>query len=263
MVFRFKERPKSRNSTREPASLTLEYVAAGSTDDAFVRAYALAGSPAVVSTGDGTLYRQDLAVDWQGSDIAYIRVPYAKKKQENGQFRLSFDTTGGSVTIKCAKEHVATYPGSAKNHRGAINVNGKEVEGTEIVIPALKLTGHFTHPAGIITIPQIKNLARLTGKTNSDNFLTFEPGEVLFLGCSGSEGTDSPTEIGYQFACSENLQSLVIAGISVAQKRGWDVIWFEFHSEEDDGHPIRPPKAIHVERVYESVPLALSLGFGG
>src|SRR5690348_10084197 len=110
MVFRFKERPTSRQSTANPPSFTLLYSAAGETNDAFVRAYALAGSPAVVNTGDGTLFRQDIGVEWQGPDIAYVTVPYGPRKKENGTYRLSFDTTGGTVTIKLAKAHVATFP---------------------------------------------------------------------------------------------------------------------------------------------------------
>ena len=263
MVFRFKERPTSRQSTGNPPTYNLEYVAAGESDDAYVRAYALAGTPALVNTIHGTLWRQDLALEPQGRDIFYVRVPYAERKREQGQFRLSFDTTGGTVNIKLAKEHVATYPAiGAPNHHGAIGVNGDNVEGADIVIPALKLTAHFTHPAGIITLPQIKNLARNTGKTNSDTFLTFAPGEVLFLGCSGSEGTDSPTEIGYQFACSENLVNHVIGGITVAAKRGWDVAWIQFKDDVDGGKPVKPPAFIHVERVYQQIALGLALGFG-
>jgi len=264
MVFRFKERPDSRKSTSNPPSFELKYSAAGATDDAFVRAYALAGSPSLVNTGDGTLYRQDLQVEWQGREIAYVSIPYGPRKKENGQFRLSFDTTGGTLNIKLAKSHVATYPAAgAPNHGGAIGVHGDQVDGADIVIPALKLTGHFTHPAGIITIPQIKHLARCTGTVNSDTFLTFSGGEILFLGCSGSEGTDVPTEIGYQFACSENLQNQVIGGITVAQKDGWDVAWIQFKDDVDGGKPIKPPAFIHIERVYTRIAMATALGFGG
>ena len=264
MVFRFKERPTSRQSTGNPPTYNLDYVAAGSSDDYFVRAYALQATPFLVNTIHGTVYRQDLAIDWQGPDIAYIRVPYTERKQENGTFRLSFDTTGGTLLMKCAKEHIATYPPSGTyNHGGAINVHGDEVEGTEVIGPALKITVHFAHPAGIITLPQIKFLARITGRTNSDNFLTFAPGEALFLGATGSEGSDAPTEIAYQFAMSENLNSAIIAGINVAQKKGWDIVWFEFEKEVREGKRVKLPQYIHVDRVYESVPLALALGFGG
>ena len=264
MVFRFRERPTSRQSTGNPPTYTLEYVAAGTSDDFFVRAFALQATPLLVSTIHGTLYRQDLALEPQGSDIFYVRVPYAERKSEQGQFRLSFDTTGGTLLMKCAKEHVATYPNAGTyHHGGAINVHGDEVEGTEVIGPALKITVHFTHPAGIITLPQIKFLARITGRTNSDTFLTFAPGETLFLGASGSEGSDAPTEVGYQFAMSENLHNQIIAGINVAQKKGWDIVWFEFEKEVREGKRVKLPQYIHVDRVYESVPLALALGFGG
>ena len=264
MVFRFNERPTSRASTGNPPTFTLDYVAAGTTDVFYVTAYALQATPLLVNTIYGTLWRQDLAVDPQGSDIFYIRVPYAERKQEQGSYKLNFDTTGGTLLMKCAKEHIATYPSAGTyNHGGAINVHGDEVEGTEVIGPALKITVDFSHPAGIITLPQIKFLARITGRTNSDNFLTFAPGEVLFLGATGSEGSDGPTNVGYQFAMSENLHNQIIAGINVAQKKGWDIVWFEFEKEVREGKRVKLPQFIHVDRVYDSVPLALSLGFGG
>ena len=211
----------------------------------------------------GTLFRQDVQLDWQGRDVCYVKVPYGPRKKESGNFRLSFDTTGGTIHIKLAKSHVASYPAGAPNHGGAIGVNKDEVEGTDIVIPALKLTGTFTHPAGIITLPQIKHLARITGTVNNGTFLTMAAGEVLFLGCQGSEGTDTETSIAYQWACSENLQNEVIGGITVAQKDGWDVAWIEFKNDVDGGKPIKPPAFIHVERVYRRIDMALALGFGG
>ena len=133
----------------------------------------------------------------------------------------------------------------------------------DFVVPALKLTVHFKHPAGIITIPQIKNLARYTGTVNSDTFLTFAPGEVLLLGAKGSEGSDTESEVAYELACSENLQNKVIGGITVAQKQGWDVYWIQFKNDAAGNQPVTKPEYIYVERVYDRIPFAASLGFGG
>jgi hypothetical protein len=264
MVFRFKERPTSRRSTAKPPTFELLYSAAGATDDAFVRAYALAGSPAIVNTADGTLYRQDIAVEWQGADIAYVTIPYAEKKRDAGSWTFDYDTTGGTVNIKLAKAHVASYPAAgAPDHKGAIGVNGDNVDGADIVIPALKISVSFSHPAGVVTIAQVKALARNTGKTNSDTFLTFSPGEVLFLGATGSDGSDAPATQRLQFAMSENLTSHVIGGITVASKKGWEVAWIQFKDDEAAGKAIRPPAFIHVERVYEQVAMATLFGFGG
>ena len=264
MAFSFYERPNSRDSTNSPPAVTLRYVAQGEHSSSFVNAYALAGTPAIVVHQNQILYRQDIQLEPAGYDVYYATIPYAQQKKENGSFHLTFDTTGGTLNLKASKQTVASYPEGAPNHGGAIGVkSNKEVEGADIVIPALKISVHFKHPAGIISIPRIKQLARWTGNVNSDTFLTFAAGEILFLGCSGSEGTDSPTEIGYQFACSENLQNTVIGGITVAQKDGWDVAWIQFKDDVDAGKPIKPPAFIHVERVYERITLATALGFGG
>jgi hypothetical protein len=268
MAFSIRERPSSRDSTSSPPTVNLRYVAQGEHNEAIVKATALAAIPAIVATAEGILYRQDLQVEPAGYDVYYITAPFAQRKKENGTWRLTFDTTGGTLNIKAARQHVASYPDGpgTPNHGGAIGVkSNKEVEGVDIVVPALKLTVHFKHPAGIVTLPRIKNLARWTGNVNSDTFLTFAPGEVLFLGATGSEGSDAETEVAHHFACSENLQDKVIGGITVAQKQGHDVYWIEFKNDVSatPPRPVSPPEFIHVERVYDRIPMAASLGFGG
>ena len=113
-----------------------------------------------------------------------------------------------------------------------------------------------------MTLARIKHLRSLTGRVNSDTFLTFPPGEVLFLGSVGRDGTNVEAEASYQFACSENLVNHVIGGITVAAKRGWDVAWIQFKDDVDGGKPVKPPAFIHVERVYQQIALGLALGFG-
>jgi hypothetical protein len=267
MVFRFRERHASRESTRTPPTLTAHYVASGTGDEAYVRAYSLAQTPPIWPTDQGILYRQDIRIDAVGRDIWNVAVPYGKHDRAAGKFRLSFDTTGGTLHIKVAKETKGRYKAigdsDPPDHKGAIGVHGDEVDGTDIVVPALKLTVTFTHPAAIITLPQIKNFARYTGKTNSDTFLTFAPGEVLFLGCKGEEGIEVESQVAYDYACSENLADQVISGITVAQKRGWDVSWIAFKDDVDGGKAAKPPRYIYVERVYDEIPMALAFGFGG
>lgn len=57
-VFRLHERPTSRRQ-----SYQLSFVAAGSTDDLFVRSYAISSTPAIVTPPQGILYRQDVEKD--------------------------------------------------------------------------------------------------------------------------------------------------------------------------------------------------------
>lgn len=264
-MARIGERPDSRpqsNSTSE----TRKYWIAETTDPDVARALVLATAPGALVTLSQTLYRQTKEISLEpdtGASLWIATVPYAPQQTETGSMKWGFDTTGGTVNIKAALEHMESYPAGAEGHQGAIGVHGDEVDGTDIVIPALKLNVSYSWPKGIITLAQAKAYARNTGKVNSDTFMTFEAGEVLFLGATGSDGSDTPAEIAYQFACSENLQNKLIGGINVVEQKGWHVAWVEFKDGDvAGGKPIKPPKAIHVERVYEEVNLQALLGFG-
>lgn len=267
-LFRFTEARESRRTTTNPPSYTAVYTAAGSNDSAYVRAYALAATPAIVALLDvGTLYRQDLAVDPAGFEQWKVTVPYGKNEQAAGSYRLTFDTTGGTVHVASSKETIGKYPAAtAPDYKQLIGVNKDDVEGADIVIPALKVSVHFNHPAAIITIARIKYLADITGLVNSATFLTFAAGEVLFLGASGSEGTDAETEVTYQFAMSANAASLTIGDVANIVKKGHELAWIKYKDAVDtvgsDDLPVKQPEFVYVERVYGTVDLALALGFG-
>ena len=266
MPVTIKERPGKRQSGHNPPSETREYRIAGTANSDFARAIALAGTPTVLATGMGILYREDVKLLEHGFNVYYATVPYGARKNATGQWTWDYDTTGGTLHIKASKSTVARYAPAGKtaaDHKQLIGVHGDEVDGTDIVVPALKINARYRHPMATITLPFVKNLARLTGKVNSDPFLTFAGGEVLFLGSRGSDGTEAEAEASYSFACSENLQNVIIGEITVAKKDGWDYFWLEWEDYADGGKPAKKPRAIHVERVYDRIPMAASLGFGG
>ena len=268
MSVTIRERPGRRRSTFKPASETREYVIRGTSDSEYAKAVALAGTATLLATQQGFLYREDLRVDEAGFNVYHVTVPYGPKKNETGQWTWDFDTTGGTVHIKASKSTVNRYVPAGKTAKDWKQLIGAkmddEVEGTDIVIPALKINARYSHPLATITIAYAKQLARWTGKCNSDTVLTFAPGEVLMLGARGSDGTDAPSEVGYSFACSENLQNVVIGEITGIKKDGWDLIWLEWEDyDSGSGAMAKKPKQVNVERVYDRIPMAASLGFGG
>lgn len=262
MSFSFTESPRSRQSSANPPSLTLNYIAEGESNEQTVHAYAYGYTPAMYSTVYGTLYRQNITVSPQGSALFEVTVPYGPVNREIGQWDWDYDTTGGSVIITASKGTTA-FPGGAPDHKGAIDVQGDEVRGTSVVIPALRINVTFKHGPGVITLPRVKNLARWTGKVNSTSFLTFDAGEVLFLGSRGKSGSSAQADSTYQFAMSENATGLSIGDIANVAKKGWEFLWVQFKPEVDGGKAVRQPEAAYAEQVYGTFDMAAALGFGG
>lgn len=266
--FSFEERPVSRNSSSREPQVTYNFVAVGSNDDQFVKSFAKSATPLVVSTIEGTLYRQDVILESGGHEIFYVAIPYAKEKRETGSYTFSFSTIGGTTHIDCSRKTVGTYnaPGFTPFvplHGGAIGVTGDDILGCDIVIPQLKLTVSFRHPLGHLNLAQLRRIHDVTGHVNSTEFLTFEPGEVLFLGATGSEGTDAETTVQYEFAVSPNQTDLTIGETTGIEKKGHDYLWIDFAESTSGGFPVRKPRFIYVEEVYPRADLADVLGFGG
>lgn len=272
-LHQFTERHASREVDKD--SFTYKYVAAGESSSSAVRMAGFQFSPPMIATSEGIMYRQDVKVTSQGHDIYHVDVSYAlKSKSEKtipvGTWTWDFSTQGGEFTIKTSKSTVASYVQGGDvvtDHKQAINVqqDGK-VEGTSIVIKSMKLNVTYKHPTGVVTLPFAMALADLTGTVNSTPMFNRPPGEVLFLGADGSDGTEAEAVVKCSFAIEKNLQNKVISGITVAQKNGWDYSWIEFKTAIEEGPPRREitvPRQINIERVYDRVNLAAALGFGG
>jgi hypothetical protein len=129
---------------------------------------------------------------------------------------------------------------------------------------------------GILNIEFIKDLSRMTGKVNQLPFLTFDRGEVLFEGASGSQKfteSDYPQfDLTYKFKVSPNEENLTIGQegeeeddspgeITVGFKRGWDYFWVQYEETEDEEASVvsKQPIAAFVERVYKTADLNLLL----
>jgi len=267
MIFSFEETPESRASSSDTASSTktLVFKAVGEQNEAIVEAYAYSATPGVVTVNSGTIYRKSISIDPDGWAQYIVTVTYGKLDSSSvavGSSTFSFDTSGATINIKAAKAHVASYPDSGNWHKGAINVKADgDVEGVEIVIPALKLTYAFNHPEGVVTENFARLIASVTGMTNNGTFRGFAAGELLFAGASGSDGSDAEATVSYSFVASSNVTDLSISDITGIAKSGHDYAWVEFEDDVDTGEAIRPPKRVHVERVYDSFNFASVFGW--
>ena len=265
-MFSFLPSPRSPLSvSSNPPATELEWVASGIDDSTTVHGYALLHTPNAVAGALGILYRQDVKVVRQGFGLYYVQAPYAPR--DRTKWTWDGDTAGGSFNIKASKQHLASYvaPGEvAADHKGAI---GKQLDGTvdgvDIVIPAAKWNVQVTMPYGVVTPAYFRFVRSLTSRVNSAPIFGWPEGEVLLLGGRMSDGTEAEATVNLSFAIEENLQNLILGGITVVEKKGHDYAWVEFKQKRIDGQAVTVPKQIDVCRVYDRVNLAAALGIGG
>tara|TARA_B100000809_G_scaffold190835_1_gene189478 strand:- start:3525 stop:4427 length:903 start_codon:yes stop_codon:yes gene_type:complete len=212
-------------------------------------------------------------VIWEGS-VSLVSVK--KRDPEEQQLGLkgrSFDTGGGSMSVQYGtlKESLAPQGQAKQNFEGAINVtvdDGKPtINGIDIQIPTLKFSEQWNLYAPNITASWVKNVSQMTGTVNRSGFRGFQPGEVLFMGASGSftpltaeeveDGKIPIVSMSFNFDTSANLYKKKIggeSGVVISEKRGWDVlsIVHRLAVSEQDARRIRPViSQVDVIEVYE------------
>lgn len=96
---------------------------------------------------------------------------------------------------------------------------------------------------------------------NNAPFKGFAPGEVLFMGASGSQRGQDDWEITFRFAASPNAVGLTVGDIVGIDKKGWEYLWVRYADAEDENTLVKQPIAAYVEKVYEEGDLSL-LGIG-
>lgn len=310
--------PNHIQSSNDPTSpwVKASYKYVGEVLEFVARAYVLLLTPATAATSQGILHRQTVSLNQIAYDTFDVEILYGRPKTAVGTYTFDFDTTGGTVHITAPKERIARYgigtetffPHATAHvrvidesidgtnahipiHKGAIGVDGDEVKGTDIVAPSLKFNITFKHQAGFVSIPYMKLLHDITGTVNLTKFFGFDPGEILFLGARGSDGSDHEVQITYSFAGSPNqiddfkIGDIIVsstygahlgdwnpaidpdieidAGTIFPGKRGWDLLWVTYIDNVDETAPGKKAQYVFIDRVYNYVDFASVLGFGG
>lgn len=196
-------------------------------------------------------------VSWKllsGSEAWHFTCEY-DYTPEPGEFTISMDTTGGTVKqTESFQQQIYPAPGEQpRNFEYTVNVQDNKPEGVDRIIPALKLNIRARIPAAALGVPieYAKLCASITGTVNRTTFLTFAPGELLFLGASGTIVGENPI-LDYGFAASPNISNVTIGGISGINKRGHDFLWFDYKVFKDttSGLQISKARAAYSAEVY-------------
>lgn len=274
-----------RLGRRASSSYQKSFKVFGTTDDVAVHADANArisqslrywqypGKP------DVQLMAESYSVSYLGDDAWQVTISYEKNGADddvNDPLRRSrsFDTSGGTQHITQAPSGTRNgqtsgpverrYGTNAPDMQGAIGVDGDNVAGVDVIVPALTWTETYDVPSTYVTSAYIKAVASLTGSVNSGGFRTFAPGEVLFLGCSGSQEWDNqkgdgPWSLSYKFVASPNVTNQTIGAVTGVEKKGHEYLWVRYEEavSAQAGISFKRPKYVYVNRVYPEANFSL------
>jgi hypothetical protein len=264
-----------RKGKKAASTYTKSWKITGTTDDVIVHAdvnQKLTGSyeywqyPGVSGM---KLRAEEYTVSYIGGDIWQLSVRYEKNGAEDGTQPLkrgrSFDTTGGTqhITQAFGENRFGT---NAPDQKMAIGVDSNGVNGVDVVLPALQWQETYDVPNGYVTSTWIRSVAGVTGTTNSGSFRGFQPGEVLFVGCCGSQEWDSqkgdgPWSLAFRFVASQNVTGQTIGDISGVSKKGHEYLWVRYEETVDQNTLLKKPKHVYVNKVYRDSDFSV-LGIG-
>ena len=297
-VTRFIETSESRSATiqrigkRAASTVTVDFLAFGTAVDTEVHTYAntFFSTNRFYAIGGYTFMVESYTVEYQGDESFKVTATYTLDGSDlpnDGTAAAdplrrsrSFDTSGATQHITQAEsEFVYSASGpTGPDQSNAIGVDGDSVAGVDVVTPSLQWTETYDVPSWYVTASYIKTVASLTGTVNNGQFRTFQPGEVLFVGCNGNqqwdpEKGDGPWTLQYKFVASPNrgvptgatgpaLPAITIGSISGVIKKGHEYLWVRYEDQVGDNTLLKKPKHVYVNQVYRETDFT-QLGIGG
>ena len=204
------------------------------------------------------LLAEQYSVAYLGDNAWQLTINYSKDGAEDGSQPLkrarSFDTTGGTQHITQAYAETK-FGTNAPDQQKAIGVDSNGVNGVDIVVPQLQWQESYDVPNAFVTDAYIRGVSGVTSTTNNAAFRGFEAGEVLFVGCSGSQEWDDekgrgPWSLSFRFVASKNVTNETIGDISGVNKKGHEYVWVRYEESESSNVLIKKPKAVYVNKVY-------------
>jgi len=259
MTITVTEKQRSRELTvGSRASAELLYTIRGTADDAEAQSELASASPLYYNgLPRKTLRVSPVFVDINNPDASIWdgTVSYARDvRPETGESVFSFDTGGGTQHITQSLSTVGMYVpagGTARDYKGAIGYANGTVNGCDITVPVFNWSETHYLSDATVDSAYIATVYSLTGKVNDATFKGFAAGEVLFLGASGSKRGSDDWEITFRFAASPNISNRTIGDITGINKGGWEYLWVIYADLPGPDGPVKYPRQVNVERVYE------------
>lgn len=245
------ERPKQEWKIGSFGSASRTWHVFGSTDIEDISAEILSVAPA-----DWLLLGRDddnITISEMGHAAWMCSVPYNKASYDAGLPPASFSFRIGGRSQKIYEAPVISTTAAsgmtAKNFRGGINVDQKgKVDGTDI--PARGFTFEMEHwiTTGALTNSYLSTLVSTCTRYNNASFRGFAAGEVLYLGCTGTQDAGGKYRLYHQFEASPNITSGSVANgqITGVNKKGWEYLWVSWAPTVESNQSTLKPIAAYV-----------------
>jgi len=176
------------------------------------------------ATGMGTLYWNSIQLHENFYAQHYdISVTYSPFNKQSGTYQINVDQAVGNVHVTAGRR-IAGYDGTGKcPDNGGVFFDGTEITGTEIMVAEGRFSVSYRHPQAYLNSSYIRAIEALVGYPCSDTFLGYAAGEVTYAGGNFTE-TNAEASASYSFVTSRNATNLVVAGVTITTKAGFDVL---------------------------------------
>jgi len=204
-------------------------------------------------TDMGTLYWNSIQLSEEFYAQKYnISVIYSPFNKASGAYQITVDQAVGNVHVTAGRR-IAGYDGTGKcPDNGGVFFDGTEITGTEIMVAEGRFSVSYRHPQAWLNGSYIRAVEQLVGFPCADTFLGYAAGECQYAGGNFTE-TDAEASASYSFVTSRNVTNLVVGGVTITSKAGFDVLSPTYEMKDwaaGDGtkHPTKVVKGIEVIR---------------
>jgi len=278
-VYEIVNSQSGKDGTGRNTKRKLLYHVLGTDSDTDIVTAVLAEAPGIFTANGINLKLDDISKTQIGPEFWAAEVNYIdpekqedKKKRDENTLVASWDTTGGTQHITTSLETRGSGQRSlsidpAENFGRAIEVTESGVNGTDVVVPMLRLELEYKFPNASVTDAYIRKLRDLTGTTNSAEFKGWAIGDLLLLGSSGRQSSQGGITARFIFAAGKSISGSFGGFVDDEgntldlTKRAHDHLWYYFAREEGDENVVQRPKWLYIERVYEETDFA-EIGIG-
>jgi hypothetical protein len=179
-----------------------------------------------------------------------ISVTYSRDKRQTGTYQLRIEHAAGTIKAT-AGERIAGYPsGSAANNNGTI-FDGQKVVGIDVPFNQTRIVISYRHPESFLDHDYLRAIGELVGHPNNDEFLGYEPGEIAYMGGNATE-SEAEASAEYTFEVSPNETNLNVGSITIAEKKGFDIVSpvYKWDTDNSSGttRVVRPVSYIEIIR---------------